>query len=282
MPNTHRISPQEALLRTIEHREIFHDEMLHIVREIMNGEWSHVMMAAFITGLRVKKETIGEITAAAQVMREFSTKVHVADKTHLVDIVGTGGDVPAAGPPLGGHSPLGGQRSTRSGERGGDIFLEARRIAQCFDSVSVCLSKGLGAPVGSVLCGSRAFLSRAHRIRKMAGGGMRQAGMLAAAGSYALDHHVARLADDHALAMRLAQGLRDIPGLSVELPDTNIVFVDLVGDAQARSAELLAGLALQGVLATAGLYRLRFVTHLDLDAAGIDHVLAVLRDFLVA
>ena len=92
MPNTHRISPQEALLRTIEHREIFHDEMLHIVREIMNGEWSHVMMAAFITGLRVKKETIGEITAAAQVMREFSTKVHVADKTHLVDIVGTGGD----------------------------------------------------------------------------------------------------------------------------------------------------------------------------------------------
>ena len=92
MPNTHRISPQEALLRTIEHREIFHDEMLHIVREIMNGEWSHVMMAAFITGLRMKKETIGEITAAAQVMREFSTKVHVADKTHLVDIVGTGGD----------------------------------------------------------------------------------------------------------------------------------------------------------------------------------------------
>jgi anthranilate phosphoribosyltransferase len=92
MPNTHKITPQEALLRTIEHREIFHDEMLHIVRQIMNGEWSPVMIGAFITGLRVKKETIGEITAAAQVMREFSTKVHVADKTHLVDIVGTGGD----------------------------------------------------------------------------------------------------------------------------------------------------------------------------------------------
>jgi anthranilate phosphoribosyltransferase len=92
MPNTHKITPQEALLRTIEHREIFHDEMLHIVRQIMNGEWSPVMIAAFITGLRVKKETIGEITAAAQVMREFSTKVHVADTTHLVDIVGTGGD----------------------------------------------------------------------------------------------------------------------------------------------------------------------------------------------
>ena len=86
------ITPQEALQRTIEHREIFHDEMLHVMRMIMSGELSPVMMAALITGLRVKKETIGEITAAAQVMREFSTKVHVADKKHLVDIVGTGGD----------------------------------------------------------------------------------------------------------------------------------------------------------------------------------------------
>ena len=86
------ITPQEALQRTIEHREIFHDEMLNVVRMIMSGELSPVMMAALITGLRVKKETIGEITAAAQVMREFSTKVDVADKTHLVDIVGTGGD----------------------------------------------------------------------------------------------------------------------------------------------------------------------------------------------
>ena len=86
------ITPQEALQRTIEHREIFHDEMLKIMRLIMSGELSPVMTAAIVTGLRVKKETIGEITAAAQVMREFSTKVHVADKTHLVDIVGTGGD----------------------------------------------------------------------------------------------------------------------------------------------------------------------------------------------
>jgi anthranilate phosphoribosyltransferase len=92
MPHTRTITPQEALQRTIEHREIFHDEMLHLMRMIMAGEMSPVMMAALITGLRVKKETIGEITAAAQVMREFSTKVDVADKTHLVDIVGTGGD----------------------------------------------------------------------------------------------------------------------------------------------------------------------------------------------
>jgi anthranilate phosphoribosyltransferase len=92
MPHSHKITAQEALQRTIEHREIFHDEMLHIMRLIMSGEMSPVMMASLITGLRVKKETIGEITAAAQVMREFSTKVNVPDKTHLVDIVGTGGD----------------------------------------------------------------------------------------------------------------------------------------------------------------------------------------------
>ena len=86
------ITPSEALQRTIEHREIFHDEMLHLMRMIMNGEITPLMTAAILTGLRVKKETIGEITAAAQVMREFSTKVEVADRSHLVDIVGTGGD----------------------------------------------------------------------------------------------------------------------------------------------------------------------------------------------
>jgi anthranilate phosphoribosyltransferase len=86
------ITNLDALTRTIDHREIFHDEMLALVRRIMSGEMSPVMMAALLVGLRVKKETIGEITAAAQVMREFSTKVEVADRTHLVDIVGTGGD----------------------------------------------------------------------------------------------------------------------------------------------------------------------------------------------
>lgn len=159
-----------------------------------------------------------------------------------------------------------------------DIRAEARRIAQCFDSVSVCFSKGLGAPVGSALVGSREFIARAHRIRKMAGGGMRQAGLLAAAASHALDHHVDRLADDHALAQRLAQGLEGIEGLKVEAPHTNIVFVDLTGAAQARSSELLASLNAQGILAT-GLYRLRFVTHLDVDAAGVDRAVAAIRAF---
>ena len=162
---------------------------------------------------------------------------------------------------------------------GGDARAEARRIAQCFDSVSVCFSKGLGAPIGSALCGSREFISRAHRIRKMAGGGMRQAGLLAAAASHALDHHIDRLSDDHALAKRLADGLAGIEGFVVEPPQTNIVFVDLEGAAKARSAELLAHLAANGILAT-GLYRLRFVTHLDVDAAGVDRALTVIRQFL--
>ncbi len=160
-------------------------------------------------------------------------------------------------------------------------IAEARRIAQCFDSVSVCLSKGLGAPVGSVLCGSREFIARAHRIRKMAGGGMRQAGVLAAAGTYALDHHVARLADDHALAQRLASGLQGVEGLQVEQPHTNIVFVDLVGSAKARSADLMPYLKAHGILAT-GLYRLRFVTHLDVDAAGVDRAITVIREYFSA
>ena len=189
-----------------------------------------------------------------------------------------GGSMIAAGPPQGDHGPLGGQRSTQSGERGGNILAEARRIAQCFDSVSVCFSKGLGAPAGSALCGSRELLARAHRIRKMAGGGMRQSGLLAAAASYALDHQVERMTQDHALARHLAAGLSGIAGLVVEPPQSNMVFVELVGQAKTRASELLPFLAARGVLAS-GLYRLRFVTHLDVDAAGIDHALTVLRDF---
>src|SRR3954467_14258089 len=149
------ITPQEALQRTIEHREIFHDEMLKIVRLIMGGELSPVMMSALITGLRVKKETIGEITAAAQVMREFSTKVHVADKTHLVDIVGTGGDgshtfnistcsmfvAAAAGAKVSKH----GGRSVSSKSGSADVIeslginngLSPEAIAQCIEQVGV-------------------------------------------------------------------------------------------------------------------------------------------------
>ena len=149
------ITPQEALVRTIEHREIFHDEMLHIMRQIMRGEWSPVMLAALITGLRVKKETIGEITAAAQVMREFATPVTVADKTHLVDIVGTGGDgantfnistcsmfvAAAAGAKISKHGGRG--VSSKSGSAdvmealGVNINLTSGQIAQCLAETGV-------------------------------------------------------------------------------------------------------------------------------------------------
>ncbi len=163
----------------------------------------------------------------------------------------------------------------------GDARAAARRIAGHFDTVSVCFSKGLGAPAGSALCGSKDLIARARRVRKMAGGAMRQAGLLAAAASHALEHHVDRLAVDHALARRLAQGLAGVEGLRVEPPQTNIVFVDLVGPARERSAELLAALKSAGVLAT-GLYRLRFVTHLDVDEAGVDRAAAAIRRFLAA
>lgn len=159
---------------------------------------------------------------------------------------------------------------------GGDVRARALEIAQCFDSVSVCFSKGLGAPVGSALCGSREFIARAHRWRKMAGGGMRQAGVIAAAALHAIEHHVDRLADDHANARRFAAGLEGLPGVSVESPQSNIVFVDVPAD---RAAGLLEHLKSRGVLAT-GLYRLRFVTHLDVDAEGIDRAVAALREHL--
>ncbi|KQO14014.1 anthranilate phosphoribosyltransferase [Acidovorax sp. Leaf76] len=149
------ITPQEALQRTIEHREIFHDEMLHLMRMIMSGELSPVMTAAIVTGLRVKKETIGEITAAAQVMREFSSKVHVPDSKHLVDIVGTGGDgantfnistcsmfvAAAAGAKVSKHGGRG--VSSKSGSAdvmealGIHINLKPEQIAQCIAEVGI-------------------------------------------------------------------------------------------------------------------------------------------------
>ncbi|MGC4397932.1 low-specificity L-threonine aldolase [Hydrogenophaga sp. T2] len=158
---------------------------------------------------------------------------------------------------------------------GGDPFAALRAITDLFDSVSVCFSKGLGAPVGSALCGPRELIERARRWRKMVGGGLRQAGLLAAAASHALDHHVHRLADDHALAQRLAHGLAGIDGLRVRSAQTNIVFVDV---ANGRGPDLLAHLQRDGVLAT-GLIGVRFVTHLGVDAAGIDRAIASARAF---
>ncbi|MBX3601425.1 MAG: low-specificity L-threonine aldolase [Rubrivivax sp.] len=159
---------------------------------------------------------------------------------------------------------------------GGDAWGQARRIAGHFDSVSVCFSKGLGAPVGSALCGSRELIARARRWRKMAGGGLRQAGVLAAAALHALDHHVERLAEDHANASLLAEGLQGLPGVTVPPAQTNMVFVDLAPDKAAGAVERLRA---AGVLCT-GLYRLRLVTHLDVGRDDIVHAVRVLREVL--
>jgi threonine aldolase len=149
-------------------------------------------------------------------------------------------------------------------------------IARHFDSVSVCFSKGLGAPAGSALVGSKQLISKAHRVRKMLGGGMRQAGVLAAAALHALDHHVDRLAEDHANVRRLAEALQGLPGVSLEMPQTNILFVDLAPE---KAAGVVDRLRAAGVLCT-GLYRLRFVTHLDVSGADIDRAIRVLREHL--
>jgi threonine aldolase len=159
---------------------------------------------------------------------------------------------------------------------GGNPLAALRQMTDVFDSVSVCFSKGLGAPMGSALCGSKELIGRAHRIRKMTGGGLRQAGVVAAAALYALDHHVDRLRQDHAMAQRLAAGLQDLPGLSVRSAQTNIVFLDV---SEGRGPALLAHLKAAGVLAT-GMLGLRFVTHLDVDAEAIDRAIAAIRDFI--
>ena len=153
------------------------------------------------------------------------------------------------------------------------LGVPAREICQHFDSVSVCLSKGLGAPVGSVLCGSNALIGKARRLRKMVGGGMRQAGVLAAAGLHALQHQVARLADDHANAALLGAALGEL-GYSVEPVQTNMVYVQLGG----RAASLKGFMAERGIAVTAG-PRLRMVTHLGVNASDVGQIVDAFAAF---
>ena len=155
--------------------------------------------------------------------------------------------------------------------------VPAREIAQHFDSVSVCLSKGLGAPVGSVLVGSTALIDKARRWRKVTGGGWRQAGLLAAACQHALDHHVARLADDHARAVRLAHGLREIAGVKLLGQYTNMVFIDVPAE---RLRDLDAHLRAASIRISIGyLPTLRLVTHLDIDDAGVERTIEAFKTF---
>ena len=151
-----------------------------------------------------------------------------------------------------------------------------------FDTVSICLSKGLGAPVGSVLVGDAATIALARRARKVFGGGMRQAGIIAAGGLFALEHNLARLADDHRRARVLAEGLAAIPGLTIDLArvQTNMVFVGTRGIGL-PAADLVARLSSRGVLALdEGPWSVRFVTHLDVDDTDIAHTIAVAGSLL--
>ena len=155
--------------------------------------------------------------------------------------------------------------------------VAVREIARWFDTVSVCLSKGLGAPVGSVLCGSGAHVAKARRWRKVLGGGMRQAGVLAAAGIYALEHHVERMELDHVHARRLARGLSAVDGLGVDVQavQTNMVFVDIPPQ---RADALRAHLRERGVRIGAGTH-VRLVTHLDIDEEDVDRVVTATAEF---
>jgi threonine aldolase len=158
--------------------------------------------------------------------------------------------------------------------------MSAAERAAPFDTVSLCFSKGLGAPVGSVLAGSRALMRNARRYRKMLGGGMRQAGIIAAGALYALEHHVTRLAEDHAKARRMAEALASVVGVRVVPPETNILMIELPADgpdadtlvARARERGLL--------LASMGARRLRAVTHLDVEPAACERAAAILCELL--
>jgi threonine aldolase len=155
------------------------------------------------------------------------------------------------------------------------LGMPVKELCAGFDTVSVCLSKGLGAPAGTVLVGKREVIERAHRMRKMLGGTMRQSGILAAAGLYALEHNVERLAEDHANAQRLAAGLAAL-GIAVDPVQTNMVFAAFP---KASCAPLQEHLKAQGILAFIGA-KARFVTHLDVDAAGIDAALGAFGQFV--
>ncbi len=161
--------------------------------------------------------------------------------------------------------------------------IEASRWAQHFDTVSVCFSKGLGAPVGSALAGPKEMIQQAHRHRKVLGGGMRQAGVIAAGALYALEHHVERLADDHANAQRLADGIRQIELLELrgESIDTNLLFFDI--DPQLGTAREFADrLKQQGLLMLpTGPSTIRAVTHLDVDQSAVDRAIEILEQTAV-
>ena len=160
------------------------------------------------------------------------------------------------------------------------LGVAPQAVAAQFDSVSVCLSKGLGTPLGSVLAGSAELIDEAHKWRKMLGGGLRQAGIVAAAGLYALEHHIDRLADDHANAVRLAEGLAAVDGVKIDSCATNMVFVRLDDEVLDERPDLREGLADRGVLTRWDGPQSRLVTHLDVSAADIETTIEAVTELL--
>ncbi|MGA2505733.1 MAG: low-specificity L-threonine aldolase [Anaerolineales bacterium] len=161
--------------------------------------------------------------------------------------------------------------------------ISAKQLAASVDSVTFCLSKGLCAPVGSVLCGSKEYIRKALRLRKMLGGGMRQAGILAAAGIVALETMIARLSEDHARARNLARGLRQIPGivLDQEIPATNMVFLSLGSEVNSNASEIAEELKEQGILVgDTGPRSIRLVLHYWITDAGVEQTVAAFRSVL--
>jgi threonine aldolase len=257
-------------------------------QEVIVEATSHIYNVEMATMARFSgvqpRVVFGErgVFSAEQVRQAIRPKLYYLAQTGLVCLENT-------------HNAAGGRIWPLSGARailevahahGIPVHLDAARIFNAsvatgipvselvrgFDSVMFCLSKGLGCPVGSLLCGSREFIEEARRVRKALGGGMRQAGILAAAGLYALEHHVERLTEDHENARILAQGLSEIPCLSVTPPETNIVMVEILRGPTA--AELAERLKRRGVLvAPAGAgteaRKLRLVTHLDVSREDI-------------
>jgi threonine aldolase len=161
------------------------------------------------------------------------------------------------------------------------LGADVAAITQYVDSVTFCLSKGLSAPVGSIICGSREFIAQARRYRKMLGGGMRQAGVLAAAGIVALEKMVDRLAEDHANARRLAEGLADMPGVTIDLDQvqTNIMFFNLTSEVKVPNDVIVQRMLDHKIKILDGgpVRRFRFVTHAWIDRADVDRTLLVFK-----
>jgi threonine aldolase len=215
---------------------------------------------------------------------QAATRVVAVENTHnamggIVWDRGRLAEVIAAAHALGMTTHLDGARIWNAAVASGPKGTTERELAEGFDSVSVCLSKGLGAPAGSVIAGARDFIKKCHRLRKMYGGGMRQSGILAAAGLYALDHHRARLVEDHANAKLLAETLT-ARGLKVLAPQTNIVMIDLE---RGTPADVIERVKAQGVrIGAMGPMRIRAVVHLDVDRAAVQRAAQVIAEVAAA